>query len=298
MGVSLKEAELKRNISLIYYNLIVLEKKALLLKTTDSIYANYSKLAELKFSKGDNDILEKTAAESQRGQIMVQLNQLQQEIDLLQLEFQLLLNTPTVYVLEASQLKVEAVVGADTSLLKQHPLIKQLEQQSRVFKLNTKLERAKLLPDLNFSYNNMSMRGTGSDNVLYTGSTRFQSVQAGLGIPLFFGAQKAKIKSAKSMYQISENNYQTGVQTMRIEYMKANASLNNQLKSLSYFETTALRNADLISETATKRFKDGEINYMEWVLLLNQSVSIKNDYLNTIKNYNEAALQLNYLLSK
>lgn len=298
LNVSLKEAELKRNISLIYYNLMVLDKKAALLKETDSIYANYLKLAELKFSKGDNDILEKTAAESQRGQIQVQLNQLQQEIDLLQLEFQLLLNTQIKYVPEASQLKAEQLLSVDTTSLKQHPLIKQLEQQSRVFKLNTKLERAKLLPDLNFAYNNMSMRGTGSDNVFYTGSARFQSVQAGLGIPLFFGAQKAKVKSAKSLYQISENNYQNGVQSIRNEYLKANATVTNQSKSLDYFETKALKNADLISETATKRFKDGEINYMEWVLLLNQSVSIKNDYLNTIKNYNEAVLQLNYLLSK
>lgn len=144
----------------------------------------------------------------------------------------------------------------------------------------------------------MSMIGTGSDNVLYNGSTRFQSVQAGLGIPIFFGAQKAKIKSAKSLYQISENNYQSGIQNIRNEYKKASAALNNQLNSLSYFESKALKNADLISETATKQFNNGEINYMEWVLLLNQSVSIKNDYLNTIKNYNEAALQLNYLLSK
>ncbi len=298
LSVSLKEAELKRNISLLYYNLIVLEKKAQLLKTTDSIYANYSILADLKFAKGDNNILEKTAAESQRGQIMIQLNQLQQEIDLLQLEFQLLLNTPTKFILENSQFKVETVISPDTTLLKQHPLIKQLEQQTHVFKLNTKLERSKLLPDLNFSYNNMSMIGTGSDNVLYNSSTRFQSVQAGLGIPLFFGAQKAKIKSAKSMYQISENNYQSGIQNIRNEYKKASAALNNQLNSLSYFESKALKNADLISETATKQFNNGEINYMEWVLLLNQSVSIKNDYLNTIKNYNEAALQLNYLLSK
>lgn len=298
LSVTLKEVELKRNISLVYFDLIVLQKKALLLKQTDSIYSNFSKLAELKFNKGENNILEKATAESQRGQILVQLNQLQQEIEILLLEFQLLLNTTIRYIPETSNLKAETTAVTDTALLKQHPYIKQLEQQNLVFKLNTKLEKSKLLPDLNFSYSNMSMKGTGSDNVYYNESTRFQSVQAGLGIPLFFGAQKARIKSAKSLSQIGESNYQTALQSIQTDYIKSLTALSNQIKSLNYFEAIALRNADLISETANKRFNNGEINYMEWVLLLNQSVSIKNEYLNTLKNYNEAALQLNYLLSK
>lgn len=298
LNVSVKEADLKRNVSLVYYDLVLLTEKLRLLKTTDSIYANYLRIAELKFEKGENNILEKTAAESQRGQIMMQMNEVQQEVELSQLEFQLLLNTNTKYIPETTSLKTEVNLLSDTAVIKQHPFIKQLEQQNRVSKMNTKLERSKLLPDLSFAYNNMSMLGNGADNIYYSGSSRFQSAQIGVGIPLFFGAQKAKINSARSLQQISENNYKAGLQAMQNEVLKINVTLSNQIKAITYFETKSLKNAAIISETATKRFSDGEINYLEWAMLLNQSVSIKNDYLNTLKNYNEAALQLNYLLSK
>ena len=298
LNVSLKEAELKRNISLAYYDLILLREKLNLLKTIDSIYGNYLLAAELQFKKGENNILEKTAAESQKGQITIQINQIHQDIELAGLQFQLLLNTTTGYVPEGSAFKMEVNLSVDTTVIKQHPFIKQLEQQNKVMGLNTRLEKSKLLPDLNFSYSNMSMRGTGSDNVLYTGSSRFQSAQFGLGIPLFFGAQKAKISSAKSLQLISRNNYLTGVISMQNEYLRTVAVLNNQLKTISYYENTALKNSDLISKTASRRLKDGEINYMEWALLMNQVVSIKSDYLNTIKYYNEMSIQLNYLLTK
>lgn len=298
LRISVKEAELKRNICLTYYDILLLQQKINLLKSIDSIYANYVRIAELKFNKGENNILEKTAAESQRGQIMVQLNQLYQENELSQMQFQLLLNTTLIYVPESSNIKTEVNANIDTSLFKQHPYIKQLELQTKVSHLNTQLEKSKLLPDLNFGYNNMTMRGTGSDNILYSGSSRFQSAQLGVGIPVFFGAQKAKINSAKSLQLISENNYQAGLQHLKSEYIQLSKTLNTQLTTIAYYENTALKNADIISKTASIRLNDGEINYLEWAILMNQSVSIKNDYLNTIRNYNETNIQLNYILTK
>lgn len=299
LNVSLKEAELKRNITIAYYDLLLLNEKSHLLKTIDSIYGNYLKAAQLQFEKGENNILEKTAAESQKGQITIQVNQLQQDIELGLLQFQLLLNSPVKYSPEKTNLKIPVTVSLDTGVIKQHPLMKQLEQQNRLSLAGTKLEKSKLLPDLNFSYNNMSMLGSGSDNITYNSrSTRFQSLQVGLGIPLFFGAQKARISSARSLQLISQNNYTSGLQFMQNEYMRTVAAIENQLKSISYYENSALKNSDIISETALRRFKDGEINYMEWALLMNQSISIKNDYLNTLKNYNETSIQLNYLLAK
>lgn len=53
----------------------------------------------------------------------------------------------------------------------------------------------------------MTMKGTGSDNITYDYSNRFQSIQIGLGIPLFFDSQKAKLNASKINQNISDNNY-------------------------------------------------------------------------------------------
>lgn len=298
LNVSVKESELKRNISLAYYELLNLNEKLKLLQNIDSIYEKVVKAAQLRFEKGENNIIEKTASENQRIQILAQTNMIRQEMEITLLEFQLLLNSKEKLIPENSPLVLEAALASDTSALKQHPFVRQLEQQNRISRMATKVEKSKLLPDLSFGYNNMSMIGNGADNVVYTGSSRFQSAQVGLGIPLFFGAQKARINSAKSLQQLSENNYKLGLQAIQNDYLKTANRILTLKNSLSYYESVGIKNAKLIDKTANEQFSKGEINYLEWAILMNQSLSLKTDYLNTVKQYNEAVIHLNYLLSK
>ena len=144
----------------------------------------------------------------------------------------------------------------------------------------------------------MSMRGFGADEKFYNASTRFQSVQAGIGLPLFFGSQKSKISALKINKEIAENNYLTGLKTLQSEYQQAVLSYQKNLQAVNYFEDTALKNAELILSTANKQFSNGEINYLEWVLLINQSVSIQSDYVDAVKNLNQSIIQLNSLTNK
>ena len=69
-------------------------------------------------------------------------------------------------------------------------------------------------------------------------------------------------------------------------------------EAIAYFETTALKNADLITSTANKQFINGDINYLEWVLLINQAVTIQSDYIDAVKNSNESAVEINSLITK
>ena len=55
------------------------EQKEKLLLRTDSIFASFLERASLRFTKGEANILEKTTAETQRGQLKQQLLQLQQD---------------------------------------------------------------------------------------------------------------------------------------------------------------------------------------------------------------------------
>jgi cobalt-zinc-cadmium resistance protein CzcA len=161
-----------------------------------------------------------------------------------------------------------------------------------------KVEKSKLLPDLMIGYNNTSMKGFGADDKLYNSSTRFGAVQFGVGIPVFSGTQKAKINSAKFNRQIAESNYVSRLQTLQSEYQSEFRQYNKYFKSIAYYENTALKNVELITSTANKQLAAGSINYLEWVQLINQAMTVKNDYVEAIKNFNEAIIQLNYLNNK
>jgi len=298
LNIAVKEAELKKQVSEVFYLLVYLQEKQKILLQNDSVYASFLEKANLRFTKGETNVLEKTTAETQRGHIAIQLNQLKNDIEILQLQFQLLLNTSIVLIPSADNPKMVFAASLDTSAISKHPTLQVLKQQKQISLVNTQLEKSKLLPNLNIGYSNMSIQGMGADNLFYNSSTRFNSVQFGLGVPLFFGSQKAKINSSKTLELINENNYQNGLQTLNAEYQKAFKQYQTQLQTVKYFEETALQNANTITKTANQQFANGGINYLEWTMLINNAASIQSNYTDAIKDLNQSIIQLNYLTSK
>ena len=242
--------------------------------------------------------VEKTTAENQRGQIGLQLNQLQQDIELLQLQFQLLLNTNIAFVPNEKDFRINVLAKADSSLLLAHPIMQYLKQQQQIAAAATQVEKSKLLPNLTLGYNIMGIRGTGANNKEYNSTPRFQSVQIGLGIPIFTSGQKAKINAAKTYEKVVENEYEVNRKNFETAYKSALVQYQKYSEAITYFETTALKNADLITGTANKQFINGDINYLEWVLLVNQAVSIQSDYIEAVKNRNASAVEINSFITK
>ncbi|NDC92698.1 MAG: CusA/CzcA family heavy metal efflux RND transporter, partial [Flavobacteriales bacterium] len=298
LNIVVKEVELKKQVSIVFYLLVYLQQKQKILLENDSVYSEFLEKANFRFEKGETNILEKTTAETQRGQISIQLNQLKNDIEIVQLQFQLLLNTTDEFIPSVENPKIIFVASLDTSTIIMHPTLRFLQQQKQISLVNFQLEKSKLLPNLNFSYSNMSINGIGADNLFYNRTTRFNSVQFGIGVPLFFGAQKAKINSNKTLELISENNYRIGLQTLNTEYYTVFKKYQNQLQTIKYFEETALQNANTITKTANQQFANGDINYLEWTMLINNALSIQSNYIDAIKDLNQFIIQLNYLTSK
>lgn len=298
LGVAVKEAELKRAVAQVFYSMLVLQEKKKLLLRADSNYAEFLRKATLRLEKGEANVLEKTTAETQRGNIYLQLKALQEEMELLQIQFNLLLNTTDPLTPKMGALKMAVPAGMDSAYLADHPLLTVLQQQKMAATANTALEKAKLLPDINIGYSNASIRGVGADNIVYGSSHRFSAAMLGIGIPIFAGAQKARINSSRALERVSENNYQLQLQVLETQYKTAVTQYMAGLQSVAYFEKTALPNAELIVKTANKQFLNGEINYLEWVMLSNQSIVIENNYLDALKILNESLIHITYLLSK
>jgi heavy metal efflux system protein len=298
LNVSVKEGLLKKQVAQVFYLILYGEQKKLLLQNADSLYAAFYKRAELRLAKGESNILEMASAETQLGQINIQLKQLQQDLAILQLQFQLLLNTPTPFVPDNKMYKMELRGVADTASLKEHAAMKAVQQQQQIADAVILVEKSRLSPDLSVGYNNTSIEGTGADNKVYSSGKRFHSVQVGVGIPIFAKAQKEKINSARFNRQVAENNYAVELRSLQSAYQEAFAQYNKYLETVRYFETKALKNAALITATANQQLANGNINYLEWVQLISQATTVKSDYAEAIKNLNESIIQLNYFTNQ
>ena len=143
----------------------------------------------------------------------------------------------------------------------------------------------------------MTMKGTGADDKFYTASYRFQSFQVGIGVPLFYGAQRAKANASKVNEQIAGNNVSLQLQNLQTQYKSALKLYSNNLDAVNYYRSIALHNADTIIATANLQFVNGEINYLDWVMLTNQAITIQSNYLDAVQALNESVISINYYVS-
>ena len=292
---TLREAELKREVTKSFALLLYIEAKEKLLKKNDSIFGNFLTKSELRFAKGESNLLEKITAENQRGNIKMQLLQLEQDKELAKSHFRLLLNSENDYTPISPTLKLKYLPEKATNSIENHPSIKVLEQQKKANEALTKVEKSKLLPSINLGYGNGTFIGNGPDNMIYDASNRFHAVQFGLGIPLLGGSQKARVEASKVNQQIAETELEFQKSKIKNELTSILKEYQSNLEKIKYFESVANPNSKKIEQTATKQFVNGEINYLDWVLLINQSIEIQNNYIHTVHQLNQNTIQLNYL---
>ncbi|WP_242929276.1 CusA/CzcA family heavy metal efflux RND transporter [Pontibacter vulgaris] len=298
LQAELTDFELQWQVTQLYYEVLYAREKQNLLLRTDSLYREFLRTAELRFKLGSSNILEKNTAQTQRGQVSLQLKQLQNDIIELQQQFQLILNTDTLYTPAALPLKMELAILNDSATIADHPYLKLLQQQQEISQAGTKAEQSRLLPDLQLGYNNQSIKGIQNvDGVErnYTSADRFTSVEVGVGVPLFYGAQRSRIQAARIQEQKTRNNYTSGKLSLELQLRKAMDQYQVAAENLAYYEKTALPNAEMIIKTADEQFRGGEIDYLEWVLLTNQAISLQTSYLDAVRSYNQTILEIKAL---
>lgn len=290
--------DLRRNVTQQFYKLLYLRQKAWLLGSLDSLFTTVSARAAERLSRGEANVLEKTSIEMQLGQIRQQRWQLEADHTLALIAFNLLINGAETYEPQDGPLIFPTPGYTDTSKLLSHPYMQLTDRQQNIAGAAVAVEKARLLPELSLTYNNMSMRGTGADNKVYNGWPRFQAAQVGIGIPVFAGAQKARIAAAKIAGQAARQQYQSQYRQFAARYMTALTSYRQLLERVGYYRNSAVPNAELVALTATRQLQEGQINYLEWSQLIAQATSVKSEYLDTIANLNQNAIELDYFLSQ
>jgi cobalt-zinc-cadmium resistance protein CzcA len=68
--------------------------------------------------------------------------------------------------------------------------------------------------------------------------------------------------------------------------------LNKYFKQIEYFKKHALVQAYELIKTAGTQFEKEEIDYFEYIQGISTGLNLKKDYLETINQYNQTAIQL------
>ena len=295
LHLDLQKWQLKKEISLIYNELNYFNEKKKLLKKADSIFTQYFNRADLRLKKGESNLLEKATAENLRSQAEMQLKSLEKDREISIQKLSFLINEGTLYQNENAKYGILNLENLNTEYAGNPLVLKQLEQEKNIQNAKLLAEKAKLSPSLNLGVNSMTMKGNGADEKYYNATHRFQSGFVGVGIPVFNSAQKSVIEAQKVNQQIAENNYQLGLVNLKNQYLQNLGQFQKLNDEVSYYQKTGLQNSESILKTANNQYFNGEINYLEWTLLVTQAFEIQNKYIDRLKETNDKIIEINSL---
>jgi heavy metal efflux system protein len=298
--LSVTKNELKRNIRASYFQLLYFQSKRKSLLYQDSLFENFAKASEVRFKVGESNFLEKVTAQAQQMEVKSLLAQTESDILIYQKQLQTLLGSSEGVVAGDSVLsKLDFTISSENIKVDDNPYLSYLRQQVEISKASIRVERSRLLPDIQLSYFNQSLTGTqnisGIDRY-FPKSYRFQGVQGGLYIPLWYKPQHAKINVAKINEKIASTNLLYQQKVLQGELEMLIQQYKKYKISVDFYEKNALPQADIIIKNAEKAFKAGEIDYIEFLLSLNRALAIKSNYLDNLNLYNQSVISIEYIL--
>lgn len=149
-----------------------------------------------------------------------------------------------------------------------------------------KLETQQLLPDISVAY----FQGTNS-----TLNGNLYGYQAGLKIPLLFGGNASRIKASKIAAEIAVEQSKEYEIRLNSRYLELKAQYEKYAKALEYYEAEGSELSEEILKTADLSFKNGEIDFFQYILSVENANDILIDRLDNLNRYNQTVIQLNYL---
>lgn len=284
-GKVLTTTEVKRLIRSLYLNAQYNQQLRDQLKYQDSLYNQIQLSAKRQFEAGVIDYLAKTFTESQYGEVHNQY--VQSENALRATLQQLKLYTGITSEPGVNQLnKLPALpIQTDESALEQSPIIQYSRQNLYISQKQLSLERNRALPGLVFGYLNQGEKETET----------YYRFRVGFTVPLWFWQYSGNIKAAKAGLEISEQQTIARQQQLTADLQQATSEYNSAQQALTYYETNGLRQADDIINTAKRFFESGQTDNIAYIRNINDAYAIKRTYLETLKNYNQSIININYI---
>lgn len=295
--------ELKNQVRTYYYQIQYLQNNQKQLLHLDSLYNDFIKVAELRYKTGDIKKVEVSTAKAKKGEINLLWKQNEVYLTNAYQHLHALMKTNEAFEVSNDTafqpLQISKLL--DSTAISDHPLIKALYQDAIIAEQTVKVERAKSLPDLTVGYVNQSLIGfqtiDGQERFFNSGN-RFNSVNIGIAIPLTFGTTRARIRSLDYQKQAAEASAQQQQIQLTTQLQNTIRQYQQDLEGFNYYQQQALPNADDIVSAAKLGYRTGDISYVEYLYALQTATDIKLNYLKSIQQVNQSAINIYSLINQ
>jgi len=279
-----------------------LQERDALLRRLDSVYRRSADAAALLLRTGETGRLAKASADAYAGQVGLQHRQLLEDLAILQQRLATLLDTAVAWLPLPETPPTVAPPPPGDEPSPAHPRLAYLQSVEAMKKAQLQADRARLSPDVALGYSNLSIIGwqspDGVSQSYYGASDRFGIFQFSMGIPLFNGAARARLRAAGTEAEVAALERDRAGKELAGRLREAEAALRKHHDALGWYTAAGRREADILESDAAAGLAAGSLSYPEWAMLMDQAVRIRLTGLDARQAVRQALADIAYLTGK
>lgn len=123
----------------------------------------------------------------------------------------------------------------------------------------------------------------------------FFGFEIGVGIPLFYGSTKAKVKAAQKDRELAEIEMRQEQTEKERDFRLCTKRLQAASNRLKYYEQNNQAHSAQISKLSAIEYENGEISYVEYVNAIEETIAVLMKHADAINEYNQAVIAIQRL---
>ena len=288
--------QLRLEIANVYYAMLYQTHRLQILQQQDSVIQRYCDVAGKRYKAGEARQLEFLSADRMRNDNRLEMTKVKNEAENLQTALMALLNTTTPVVPAADNLVISQSSPMNAAFNYQQTADAQY-QKDLITALDKEVKCAKTgyAPSLSLALRSQLL--IDSWDPYHINRQRFTEgnffgFEVTVGVPLFYGATKAKVKAAQKDREVALLAMQQEQREKERDYKQGYNRLQNAIKRMEYYSGENMAKAKDIERLSTLEYENGEISYVEYASALQEAIDMRLKQAEVVNEYNEAVLAL------
>lgn len=291
---------LENDVKAAYYQAVYLAERLRVLESQDSLLAQYRSLAEKRYKAGETRQLELLSAERLQRENKMEVLAAHNELETAQLLLSRLVGS-----VETVEPKEDSLLPLDwkqTSYnYSQTPDGQYSADRLKVSDQAVRVAKNGFAPSLSLSLRNQlvisSWNPYDQDRSRFDGGN-FMGFEVGVGIPLFYGATRAKLKAARKEREMIALEIKEQEQLRQQEYLSALSRMNAAYVRYTYYNEEGRLRSDKMAEQGLLEYSQGEISYLEYMNVLQESIDLRLKRASALNDYNQCVLVMEKLCGR
>ena len=273
--MALSEKQLTKAVSNAYYQLTFAKQKVEVVQAIVELYDGLVNVSDIQNQTGEIGKMPLLTAKNKLSEARLFKQQADIDVALANQQFNNWLFADSIYDISLKSLPETSDFEWNRNITDSHPFVRQYQQQVNLASANIEVAKSKLLPQIQL----------GGQIQTVGGGFPFWGYQVGLNFPLLRKYYTARVDAAKIQQEVNQSQLEQSQRVMQNNLNVLIGQMEKERSNLAYLKENLVPTANEQVELGKEAFLQGEITYLAYVQTIDQALSVRMRYLESLLNY-------------